>query len=91
MSLATYEARQRAVEPAPVYYESERKALIAWSYLLALFLPPIGLILGITVITRPERTVQDHGIWIVVFSCVLAPIIWGVVAYLIVRHAIQGA
>jgi hypothetical protein len=49
--------------------------LVVVAYISAVAMPPIGLILGIVVRTRPLKKVSRHGLWIILLS-ILAAGIW---------------
>ncbi len=49
--------------------------LVVLSYISAVAIPPLGLILGVVVATRPLKQVSRHGKWIVLIS-IVAGIIW---------------
>lgn len=51
------------------------KGLIIVGYLTAVFLPPIGFILGIVAVTRPNRWAAKHGVGVIVTSIVV-PVLW---------------
>jgi uncharacterized membrane protein YhaH (DUF805 family) len=53
----------------------EMVGLIVVSYLLAVFMPLIGFILGIVVVTRPAKATSRHGAWIIVLS-IVAFLVW---------------
>jgi hypothetical protein len=44
--------------------------LVVVAYISAVAMPPIGLILGIFVVTRPVKKVSRHGVWIIVLSII---------------------
>jgi positive regulator of sigma E activity len=45
--------------------------LVVAGYILAVFVPLVGFILGIVVATRPQKRLNKHGVWIVVVSIVV--------------------
>lgn len=45
--------------------------LVVIGYVLAVFVPLAGFILGIVVATRPQKRLSKHGVWIVVVSIVV--------------------
>jgi len=49
--------------------------LVVVAYISAVAMPPIGLILGIVVATRPLNKVSRHGKWIILLS-IVAGVIW---------------
>ncbi len=49
--------------------------LVVLSYISAIAIPPLGLILGVVVVTRPLKQVSRHGKWIIGLS-IVAGIIW---------------
>lgn len=52
--------------------------LVVLGYITAFTLPLLGLLLGIVVVTRPDRARSKHGRWIIAIS-IVASVIWGVV------------
>ena len=40
-------------------------------FILAFVLPPVGFVVGLTLVKRPERQLARHGRWIVVISLVV--------------------
>jgi hypothetical protein len=46
-----------------------RAGLVGTGYVMAVLMPLIGFILGIVIITRPQKSTSKHGVWIVVLSC----------------------
>ncbi len=54
------------------------RRLVALAYILAISIPPLGLILGITLILRPGRQYAKHGIGIIGLS-IIASIVWIVI------------
>jgi hypothetical protein len=40
-------------------------------YILALVLPPFGLVVGVVLAKAPERRARRHGIWIIAISLVV--------------------
>jgi hypothetical protein len=57
--------------------ESVRR-LVVLGYITAVAIPVIGFILGIVVLTRPNKAYSKHGLWIIGVS-VIASIVWVVV------------
>ena len=49
--------------------------LVVLGYITAFALPLLGLVLGIVVATRPDRTTSRHGRWIIGLS-IVASVIW---------------
>ena len=47
-------------------------------YITAFALPLLGLLLGIVVVTRPDRARARHGRWIIAIS-IVASVIWALV------------
>lgn len=58
-------AAPAAASPSQGEYQG---GLVAGGYILAIFLPFIGFIIGIVVATRPGRATSKHGIWIILLS-----------------------
>ncbi len=52
--------------------------LVVLAYITAFALPLLGLLLGIVVMTRPDRARARHGRWIIAIS-IVATVIWAVV------------
>jgi hypothetical protein len=52
--------------------------LVVLGYITAFALPLLGLLLGIVVVTRPDRARAKHGRWIIGIS-IVASVIWGLV------------
>ena len=52
--------------------------LVVLGYITAFALPLLGLVLGIVVVTRPDRARARHGRWIIAVS-IVASVIWGIV------------
>ncbi len=46
-------------------------ALVVLGYVLAVFVPFVGFVLGIIAATRPARAVSKHGVWIILVSVVM--------------------
>ena len=49
--------------------------LVVLSYIMAVSMPPLGVILGIVVAIRSPRMTSKHGVWIIVVS-ILAALVW---------------
>jgi ABC-type dipeptide/oligopeptide/nickel transport system permease component len=78
-------------QPTPVDTRVENAAsgtpgLVIVGYILAVVIPIVGFILGIVAVTRPDKRMSKHGVWIIVLS---------VVAFLIyiilIAHANAGS
>jgi hypothetical protein len=54
--------------------------LVVVSYILAVAMPPIGLVLGVVVALRGRRTNSKHGLLIIVVSIVAAAVWAAVIA-----------
>jgi hypothetical protein len=54
--------------------ESIRR-LVVLGYITAFAMPPIGLVLGIVVATRPKKANSKHGLWIIVIS-IVSGVLW---------------
>lgn len=52
--------------------------LVALAYILAVSVPPLGLILGVFLILRPGRSQPKHGLGVIALS-VVASIVWIVI------------
>ncbi len=52
--------------------------LVVLGYITAFALPLLGLLLGIVVITRPDKARARHGRWIIGIS-IVASVIWALV------------
>ncbi len=52
--------------------------LVVLGYITAFALPLLGLLLGIVVVTRPDRARARHGRWIIAVS-IVASVIWALV------------
>jgi hypothetical protein len=52
--------------------------LVVLAYITAVALPLLGLILGIVVVTRPNKATSKHGTWIIILS-IVGSIIWALV------------
>ena len=64
---------------AASHAETQRRLrLVVVSYILAVAMPPLGLILGIVVATRPAKATAKHGIWIILISLVAA-LVWALI------------
>jgi hypothetical protein len=50
--------------------------LVVVAYISAVAMPPIGLILGVMVATRPLKKVSRHAVWIILLSLVALGIWW---------------
>lgn len=46
--------------------------LVVVSYILAVAMPPLGLVLGFVVLGRGRRVHSRHGVWIILLSVVAA-------------------
>jgi len=44
--------------------------LVIAGYILAVVIPIVGFILGIVAVTRPDKRISKHGVWIIVLSVV---------------------
>jgi hypothetical protein len=49
--------------------------LVVVAYITAVTLPLIGFVLGIVVITRPNRVTSRHGRWIILIS-IVSTVVW---------------
>ncbi len=54
------------------------RRLVVLGYITAVALPPIGLILGIVLATRPARASSRHWMWIIVVS-IIGAVLWALV------------
>ena len=54
------------------------RRLVVLGYITAIALPPIGLILGIVLATRPAKASSRHWMWIIVVS-IVGVVLWGLV------------
>jgi ABC-type Fe3+ transport system permease subunit len=52
--------------------------LVVVSYILAVAMPPLGLVLGFVVLARGHRVNSRHGVWIILLSLVAAAV-WAVI------------
>ncbi len=50
--------------------DSSSSGLIVAGYIFAVVIPIVGFILGIVAVTRPDKRVSKHGVWIIVLSVV---------------------
>lgn len=66
------------------------KGLIVVGYVTAIFMPPIGFILGIVAVTRPNRWAAKHGVGVIVTS-ILVPVLLIIVVTAGVNSAVKGA
>lgn len=48
---------------------------VVLGYITAVAMPPIGLVIGITLVIRPARAGSKHGLWIIGLS-IIASILW---------------
>ena len=64
------------------------KGLIVVGYLTAVLMPPIGFILGIVAVTRPNRWAAKHGVGVIVASIVV-PVLWVVLIAAGVHSAVK--
>jgi len=79
------------LKPGARLTEADRpKGLIVVGYLTAVLMPPIGFILGIVAVTRPNRWAAKHGVGVIVTSIVI-PVLWVVVIAAGVNSAVRTA
>jgi hypothetical protein len=52
--------------------------VIVLAYILAASMPPLGLILGIGLAVRTNKTNARHGMWIILVS-IVASVVWAVI------------
>jgi hypothetical protein len=45
---------------------------VVLAYITAFAIPPVGLILGIVIATRPVKSISKHAVWIILISVVAA-------------------
>jgi ABC-type dipeptide/oligopeptide/nickel transport system permease component len=64
------------------------RGLIVLGYLTAILMPPIGFILGIVAVTRPNRWAAKHGVGVIVASIVV-PVLWVVLLAAGVHSAVK--
>jgi len=57
-------------------------AAIVLGYICSIFLPIIGIIFGIYLLTRPNKDVHKHGIIMIVLAIVMTAIWWLIFSYL---------
>ncbi len=63
--------------PAPVRTAGPGR-LVVLAYITAVALPLLGLVLGVVVVTRPNRATSKHGTWIIILS-IVGSIVWALV------------
>lgn len=63
-------APQALVVQAPQEQSGGSLGLVIAGYVFAVLMPLVGFILGIVVVTRPQRSISKHGVWVIVLSCV---------------------
>ena len=64
------------------------RGLIIVGYLTAVLMPPIGFILGIVAVTRPNRWAAKHGVGVIVTS-IVAPVLFVVLIAAGVHSAVK--
>jgi predicted PurR-regulated permease PerM len=63
--------------------EASNGALVSLGYLTALFLPIVGFVLGVVIVTRPSRRTSKHGVPVIVVSLVAFIVAFALFASLI--------
>jgi uncharacterized protein YacL len=77
------------LKPSAGLMEADRpKGLIMVGYMTAVLMPPIGFILGIVAVTRPNRWAAKHGVGVIVTSIVV-PVLWVVLIAAGVNSAVR--
>lgn len=77
------------LKPRAGLMEADRpKGLIMVGYMTAVLMPPIGFILGIVAVTRPNRWAAKHGVGVIVTSIVV-PVLWVVLIAAGVNSAVR--
>jgi hypothetical protein len=59
---------------AGAVWTDKARRLVVLAYITAVAMPPVGLVLGIAILTRPAKAVSKHGLWIIgigLIACVL--------------------
>lgn len=46
--------------------------MVVLAYITAFAIPPVGLILGIVIATRPAKSTSKHALWIILISVAAA-------------------
>ena len=64
----------------------ENMPIVVIGYITAVFLPIVGLVLGVVAVTRPDPRISRHGAWIIGLSCLVF-----VAAMLLMLAAAGGA
>jgi hypothetical protein len=54
--------------------------LVVVSYILAVAMPPLGLVLGFVVLGRGRRVHSRHGLWIILLSVIAAGVWVAIIA-----------
>jgi large-conductance mechanosensitive channel len=78
------------LKPGALAETDRPKGLIVVGYVMAMFMPLVGFILGVVAITRPNRWAAKHGVGVVVTS-IVAFVLWVLVIAAGVNSAARKA
>jgi hypothetical protein len=63
---------------APIGQSASAYRFVVLAYIIAVSMPPIGLILGLFLAIRFDRPASKHGVWVIAVS-VVAALAWAVI------------